>query len=90
MSADTFDRALSVPQFAKRWGVATRTIRAMIAAGKIVAFDVGLTRPKLRISADEVRAAEKRLAVGKPAPTRRRRSQQLHPEILAVIGRKDD
>lgn len=88
---DPLDRALSVRQLARRWGVSSRTIRALIVNGQLSAFNVGLARPKLRIAAEEVRAAQERLAVVKPAtPRRRRRTSEIDPRIIAAIGGPDE
>lgn len=78
-------RAWSVRQLAAYWGVSPKKVREMIRRGILQAFDVGVGRPQLRITNDAVREAERRLAVRNPAPSRRRRDDDIDPRILKLL-----
>jgi hypothetical protein len=85
-TAATIDRALSVRQLARRWAISPRKVRAMIRRGILSAFNVGTTRTQLRIPPETVIEAEtKRLAV-RPVTPRRRRREQIDPEIAALLN----
>ncbi len=56
----------------------------MIRCGKVEAFDVGTGRQQLRIAPEQILEAERRLAVSKPKPARRRR-ETIDPEIERLL-----
>jgi hypothetical protein len=79
------DRALSVRQLARRWGVSPKKIRAMLKRGILRGFDVGFGRTQIRIPPEAIREAEQRLAVRAPTP-RRKRQLEIDPEIERLLS----
>ena len=51
----SLDRALSVRQLARPWGVSPRKIHEMLRRGIIAGFDVGFYRRQIRISPEAIR-----------------------------------
>jgi hypothetical protein len=76
---------LSVRELARRWAVAPRKVRSMVARGLLRAIDVGTGRKQLRFVPEAVTEAEGRLAVVVAKPRRQRRDSSIDPGVLAML-----
>jgi hypothetical protein len=83
------ERSCSVKQFAERYQIGAKKVRALIRKGIIDAIDIGLGigRRQVRIPPESIKKFEERLAV-RPAPVRRRRAEPIDPEIERLL--RDD
>lgn len=80
------DRALSVRQLARRWGIAPKKVREMIRRGTLSAIDVGFGRRQVRIMPEAIAECERRLTV---QPARRRQAKRyadIDPEVARMIS----
>lgn len=84
-TTDTPDRCLSVRQLAHRWRVAPKKVRALIRRGLLQGFTLPIGRREVRISPEAVLEFERRAAV-LPAAPRRRRVEEIDPEVAAMLA----
>lgn len=71
----TQTQTVSPPQLAKRWGVATDKVLALVRSGQLAAINLAvnpLGRPRYRIHESEVAAFEEARTTRPPIPRQRR------------------